>query len=157
LQQLIPAEPGWFSVAEWEDFDVGRRAAGRSGPLAWRPGAARLECGMLNGAGLLGLGAAVDLLMQTGIAAIAGHILALNQRLTTGLRTRGYEILADSRPAAALSGITSFRRADLAPGALLQRLQAAGVLVSHRGDCIRVSPHGYNTADEMDRLLAALP
>ena len=43
------------------------------------------------------------------------------------------------------------------PGALLQRLQAAGVLVSHRGDCIRVSPHGYNTAEEMDRLLAALP
>ncbi|HEY8055124.1 MAG TPA: aminotransferase class V-fold PLP-dependent enzyme [Terriglobales bacterium] len=157
LQQLIPAEPGWFSVDSWEDFDVGRRAAARSGPLTWRPGAARLECGMLNGAGLVGLGAAVDLLMQTGIPAIAGHILALNQRLTAGLRTRGYEILADSRPATALSGITAFRRPGMDPGALLQRLQAAGVLVSHRGDCIRVSPHGYNTADEIDRLLAALP
>jgi selenocysteine lyase/cysteine desulfurase len=157
LQQLVPAEPGWFSVDEWEDFDVGRRAAAQSGPLTWRHGAARLECGMLNGAGLMGLGAAADLLLETGIAAIAAHILDLNQRLLEGLRRRGYEILADRRPPTALSGITSFRRPGLDPADLLQRLQTAGVLVSHRGDCIRVSPHGYNTADEMDRLLAALP
>lgn len=157
LQQLVPAEPGWFSVDEWEDFEVGRRAAAQSGPLTWRHGAARLECGMLNGAGLMGLGAAADLLLETGIAAIAEHILDLNQRLLEGLRRRGYEILADGRPATALSGITSFRRPGLDPADLLQRLQAAGVLVSHRGNCVRVSPHGYNTAEEMDRLLAALP
>lgn len=112
---------------------------------------------MLNGAGLMGLGAATDLLMETGIAAIAAHILDLNERLTEGLRGRGYEIVAGRRPPEALSGITSFHRPGLDPAALLQRLQAAGVLVSHRGDCIRVSPHGYNTADEVDRLLAALP
>lgn len=157
LEQLVPAEPGWFSVDDWQDFEAARRAAASSAPLAWRRGAARLECGMLNSAGLIGLGAAADLLLAAGIPAIAGHILALNQQLATGLRQRGYEILCPDRPPEAYSGITSFRRPGLDPSQLLTRLEAAGVLVSHRGDCIRCSPHGYNTGDEVDRLLAALP
>jgi selenocysteine lyase/cysteine desulfurase len=37
-----------------------------------------------------------------------------------------------------------------------EQLYAAGVIVSVRGDVIRVSPHFYNSEGDIERLLAAL-
>jgi len=42
------------------------------------------------------------------------------------------------------------------PPDLPARLAAANIFVSVRGNSIRVSPHLYNTAEDVDRLLAAL-
>jgi len=36
-------------------------------------------------------------------------------------------------------------------------LKRQDVIVSVRGDVIRVSPHFYNNEDDLERLLAALP
>jgi selenocysteine lyase/cysteine desulfurase len=36
---------------------------------------------------------------------------------------------------------------------VFERLTAAGVHVAHRRDRIRISPHLYNTPDEIDRAL----
>lgn len=53
--------------------------------------------------------------------------------------------------------IVSFRSPAISPAALLARLSAAGVIVSLRGDFLRASPHFYNDAGDVDRLLDALP
>jgi selenocysteine lyase/cysteine desulfurase len=42
------------------------------------------------------------------------------------------------------------------PSAASARLSAAGVAHSLREGAIRLSPHCYNTADEVDRALASL-
>jgi selenocysteine lyase/cysteine desulfurase len=39
---------------------------------------------------------------------------------------------------------------------LCQRLLERDIVVSPRGGGVRVSPHGYNTADEIDTLVAAV-
>ncbi|MGH9475265.1 MAG: aminotransferase class V-fold PLP-dependent enzyme [Terriglobales bacterium] len=157
LDQLTPPQPGWLSVADWADFDAGAKAAASTAPLAWRIGAARLECGMLNGPGLLGLAAAVELLQSAGAEAAANHILDLSQRLQAGLRRRGCQLCQLSSRREHLSGITSFQHPREDSAAVTARLEAAHILCSHRGAWIRVSPHLYNTADEIDSLLAALP
>lgn len=157
LDQLTPPQPGWLSVAEWADFDAGAKAAASGAALAWRPGAARLECGMLNGSGLLGLGAAVELLLSADAGEAAAHILDLGARLEQGLRQRGCKLCRLSDQIERRSGITSFQHPGLESAALTTRLEAAGVIVSQRGAWVRVSPHVYNTAEEIDRLLAALP
>lgn len=43
-----------------------------------------------------------------------------------------------------------------APGGLAARLAAEGIFVSERGGSIRVSPHLYNTEEDVKRLFAAL-
>src|SRR6185312_10216733 len=73
LDQITPREVGWLSVAPWEDYTAARRAAANPAPLEWRPGAARFESGSLNTAGLVGLGAAVELLLSVGVEAVAAH------------------------------------------------------------------------------------
>jgi selenocysteine lyase/cysteine desulfurase len=54
-------------------------------------------------------------------------------------------------------GIVSFRSARHDSGDLHLRLRAEEVIVSLREGLVRVSPHFYNSEDEIDRLLAALP
>jgi selenocysteine lyase/cysteine desulfurase len=50
-----------------------------------------------------------------------------------------------------------FRHPTVDSTALAEELQKAGVIISVRGDVVRVSPHFYNTEAELEQLLAALP
>ena len=43
----------------------------------------------------------------------------------------------------------------LPAGEVMKRCRAAGVIVNSRADRVRVSPHAYNTEDEIDRFLDA--
>jgi len=155
LEVLRPPEIGWLSVAAWDDLAASHRAA-LAGELNWRSGAARLECGSLNMLGLAGLDAAVHLLQQVGIAAIAEHVLALGDQLRTGLRAFGCEILRDSDPAVRRSGITSFRHPALAAEDVVARSGQAKIICSARNGWLRCSPHLYNSGDEIASLLATL-
>jgi cysteine desulfurase/selenocysteine lyase len=51
-------------------------------------------------------------------------------------------------------GIVSF--ADANPEATVAQLAARGIHVSARRGFVRVSPHFYNTEEDVDRLLRAL-
>jgi len=156
LEQLTPAEVGWFSVDQWEDFAAARRAADSGQPPPWRAGTARFECGSLNTCGVIGLGAAMDVLAGAGIDNIANHLLRLGDRLAAGLREQGCEILRPSEAPERRSGITSFRHPRCAADALVAHLEARNILCSSRSGWVRCSPHGYNTAAEIDALVAAV-
>ena len=53
--------------------------------LELQPGAGRFEEGTPNTAGIFGLGAAIDLLLEVGIEDIGRRVLALTDRLVRGL------------------------------------------------------------------------
>ncbi len=124
--------------------------------IALKPDSHRFESGFGNATGIAGLEAAVDLFQEAGPEAIEEHILGLGQRLIDGLEEYGYEVWGP-REKAERSGIVSFRHPVHDAQALCKRLEEAGVVVCVREGAVRVSPHFYNTADEVDRLLAALP
>ena len=42
------------------------------------------------------------------------------------------------------------------PGAVAKHLRRQGVVVNHRAGRLRVSPHAYNTPEELDRLIDLL-
>jgi selenocysteine lyase/cysteine desulfurase len=73
-----------------------------------------------------------------------------------GLQARGCTITTPLAHRRERSGIICFRHPQLELAALAKRLHAAGVLVSLRGDVIRVSPHFYNNEQDLDRLLDVL-
>lgn len=148
LERLRPAEVGQGSVVERASFLDYR--------LEFQPSAARFECGVVNMGGVPGLQASLDLMSSIGRERIVEAILGLNDRLAEGLAARGYRVLS-SREAGERSGIVSFFHARHPSAEVRQRLHAADVIVSLREGLVRVSPHFYNSADDIDRLLAALP
>ncbi len=148
LDRVALRLPGWRSVEDiWNFLDYDQPPA---------PNASRFEGGTPNIIGALSLATSMDVLAGAGVDRIGAHVLALTDRLCDGAAARGYTIDGDRSRDDVKSGIVRIRRDDVDPTALGKRLGAAGMCVTYRASGIRISPHGYNTADEIDALLAEL-
>ena len=97
-----------------------------------------------------------DLLLEIGMDTVEDRVLSLSQRLAEGLSARGYELLGSRRPGEA-SGIVAFRADGIPSTEVARALTAATVQLTQRAGTVRLSPHVYNTEDEIDSVLAALP
>lgn len=142
--RLRVLEPGWNSVAhrtEWENRT-----------FVLDDSARRFEGGSMNVAGILALGASLDVLAEAGIDAVWSHVDTLCSHLVAGLQSLDVAVLTERRNGA--SGIVTFAADD--PEAVTDALMDAGIVVSSRGGGVRVAPHGYNTGEEIDRLLEVL-
>jgi cysteine desulfurase/selenocysteine lyase len=101
--------------------------------------------------------AAVDLLQDIGPGEVERQVLSLARRLAAGLAERGYQVVEPwPREPGEDSGIVSFRRPGSTPQEVLRDLNAARVVGRTHADCVRLSPHFYNTAEEVDHVLDVL-
>jgi cysteine desulfurase/selenocysteine lyase len=151
--KLTPPVYGWHNV-RCPDFIAQEQ-------IVRRNGAARYEAGTQNLLGLLGLIKGMELLMEVGVENVARELLRKRVWLVPALQAKGYSVLHAEAPPENSSGITSFFKpgADLA--ALHQKLLDANVITSLRTDrggqkYIRLSPHFYNTDQELQRVLDLL-
>jgi selenocysteine lyase/cysteine desulfurase len=144
--RLRPLEPGWASVPhryEWDNLE-----------LVWDDSARRFEGGSFNMVGIACMGASLRLLRDAGIDSIWAYVGSLCDRLVDGLEAvDGARVLSD-RSAAGRSAIVTFAVDGVDSVALAERLNAQRFVCAPRGGGIRVAPHGYNTADEIDALIA---
>ena len=127
-------------------------------PLAFapKPNAQRYEEGTPNGIGVFGLDAALGLIEDVGVDTIAARVLALTAYAATQIGRKGYQVLSP-RDDHNRAGILAFRHPAHDNTAVLDVLAAAGVTAAVRGGRLRFSPHFYNTEDDIDRAVAALP
>lgn len=129
-------------------------------------GAARFESWEKAYAALLGMGAAIDYALNCGIDALAERIGALATRLRTGLAEIPGVIVRDR--GSVMSGIVTIRVDD--PAGVVAGLRARGINTSlstpdysqidfgrdQAIGLVRISPHAYNTEEEIDQLLGAV-
>lgn len=146
IHQLQSVLHGWKSVTDADTYL----------PYHFepRPDAAKFEPGSPPVLGIYALGAAIDLLLEIGPDQIEQRLLELTDRLATGLRARGAEIVSpwgvDER-----SGIVVFRLGD-DPQRLCTELIQQGFIVRVRNEGIRVAPHFYNNEKDVARFLSVL-
>ena len=113
--------------------------------------ATRFEGGTPNFIGALSMAESIAVLAAAGTSRIAAHVLELTDRLTEGLERAGATI-ASVRSATESSGIVTFALPGSDSIELGKHLQREGVITTYRAGGIRVAPHGYNTAGEIDAL-----
>jgi len=121
-----------------------------------KPSVQRYEEGVPNGLGMVGLDAALSLIEEACIYTVGEQILSLSAYAADRLDTRGYEVTSP-RDDASRSGLVMFRHPSHANDAVLEALTDAGVTAAVRGGRVRFSPHFYNTTEEIDRAIEALP
>ena len=121
-----------------------------------KPGVQRYEEGTPNGLGMVGLDATLSLIEEAGIEAVAEQVLSLAAYAAEALDKRGYEVTSP-REDASRSGLVMFRHPSRANEDVLQVLTDAGVTAAVRGGRVRFAPHFYNTPEEIDRAVEALP
>lgn len=129
--------------------------------LEYQPDARRYEVGSANLLGLVGLHAALELMAEVGMKNIARELLRKRAWMTPALQEKGYSVLHAEAAEANSSGIVTLDRKGEDMNALHARLEAAKVMSSVRSDrsgnkYLRLSPHYYNTDEEMNRLLELL-
>jgi selenocysteine lyase/cysteine desulfurase len=151
LPLLKSVQSGWNSVVGRHDFTH----------IEWKPReeAARFEGGTQNMVGCMGLGASLEMLRSFGVdsnaSPVAEAILKLAGDARTMLLDHGAEVLSPCEPGHD-SGILTFRVPGRDPHELRMRCLAMGVALSVRGGGIRMSMHGYNNRDDLERLCAVV-
>jgi len=129
--------------------------------LAFRSGAHRYEAGSDNLLGLVGLTAAMELLLELGIDNITAELLRKRAWLVPAIQEKGYTVLQPNAPPENASAIVTFFRAGEDMSELHQKLAAANILTSLRTNragqnYLRLSPHFYNTDEELRRVIALI-
>ncbi|MBI1842272.1 MAG: aminotransferase class V-fold PLP-dependent enzyme [Verrucomicrobia bacterium] len=127
--------------------------------IQFRKDARRYEAGSANLLGIAGLRAALRMILDIGVADIAAELHRKRAWIIPALEAKGYSVLQSVSPAGNAGGIISFHKAGGEMSALHQKLAEKSIVTSLRGDragnqYIRISPHFYNTDEELHRFLA---
>lgn len=146
---LHPGVVGWFGTKQPFDFD-------RSG-LALRDDARRFEAGTYALPQAFTAAGGLELIAEAGVEAIR----ARNQELTRGVIEHadeaGFEVLSP-RSDQRRGGLVRLRvpGGRAAAERVLHGLLERDVVVDQRADALRISPHFFNTEDDIDRCFAGL-
>jgi len=152
-EMLTPPVYGWHNV-RCPDYVAQEQ-------IVFRSGAHKYEAGTHNLLGLVGLLAGIELILEVGVEEIAAELLRKWAWLVPALQAKGYAVLQADAPPENASGIVSLHRPGQDLTALHEKLLGAGIFSSLRADragqkFIRLSPHFYNTDEELQRTLEAL-
>lgn len=146
----VPLEENWIT----------RRNSERFSSLVdyedqYQPGAIRYDAGERSNFILLPMmAAALELVLKWSPEAIQEYCRGLTHELFREARDMGYRIEDEGGRGAHLFGIRL--PADIPPERLRETLDAHGVAVSVRGSAVRISPHVYNDAADVEALRDAL-
>jgi selenocysteine lyase/cysteine desulfurase len=151
--RLQPIVHGWHNV-RCPDFVAADQ-------LSLRPDARRYEAGTANLAGLVGMKAALELLFEIGIENVGRELLRKRAWLVPALKEKGYTVLNADAPPKHAGSLISFERPGTDLAALHHSLASAQIVTSLRTDrsgkhYLRLSPHFYNTDEELRRVLERL-
>ena len=149
IDRTRPLMIGWMNVTDAQNYG--------NYDYSLKPDAGRFECGTLNIPGLLGLKASLDMLMECGLDNVGRRIQQLTDFLIQGLLKKGYKIVSP-RGLGQWSGIVSFTSPTHPHEQIFKTLRKDHKTeIAIREGRLRVSPHFYNTEQQIERLIDRLP
>ncbi|MGI8421136.1 MAG: aminotransferase class V-fold PLP-dependent enzyme [Gaiellaceae bacterium] len=145
LGSTLPTQTGWFADRDIFEMDVSDYSPSET--------ARRFESGTPPIPAIYAGIAGMELMKEIGIAETREHVTALTERLIAGVDELGGTVVTPRDPErrGALACIASTDE-----HALVGKLAGESIIVSSRDGNLRVSPHAYNTAGDIDTVLAAL-
>ncbi|HTV74440.1 MAG TPA: aminotransferase class V-fold PLP-dependent enzyme [Candidatus Acidoferrales bacterium] len=141
-ERLSVRLPGWRSVENiWNFLNYDQ---------PWAPNASRYESGAQNLLGAIALRHALEVLSEADVTKIAEHVVKLTEYLVDRLASLGISAVSMRGPGISSGIVTIWPRGD-DPTEIGRRLQhKAKIVTTYRPNGIRLSPHGYNTFQEID-------
>jgi selenocysteine lyase/cysteine desulfurase len=143
--KLIPTQTGWFAARDIFAMEIDRYDPSKD--------ARRFEGGTPPVPSVYGAVAGLRLLLEVGLENAWNHTFALHKSLRDQLEYIGANIMTPGSQSC--HGVMlAVQTAD--EHSLVNGLEADGVITSSRGGNLRVSPHLYNTTEDMRRLVDSL-
>ena len=149
IEQIEPMDVGWACMRASTDYT---RLTDYE--FDFFPDARRFEVVTLAYHDFAVANAATAMLLAQGVPNVAAHIDALVAEVLAWVDSRPEVSLVSPRAPERRAGVVSFASPDL--DAMASRLRAAQVAHVVREGAIRLSPHCYNTGEEIRRVLRIL-
>lgn len=147
IEKFEPPLVGWASVKqetfETIDFyDIWKLNLSKT--------ASRFEVGTSSTMSFVGAAEAMKMLLNHGLENVQRRIVKVTGHLIDFVKDSGFELQTPEEKQCR-SGIVNFKMAK--PQRTVEKLAKKGIIVSARSHGIRVSPHFYNTEQEIDTLM----
>lgn len=104
---------------------------------------------------MIGMGASLSIFLEFGMDFISTRIKMLTDHLIEGAAAKGYACISP-RGDGEWSGIVSLQHPQKAALDVVDQLGKANIFTREREGYIRLSPHFYQTEDEMQKIVDAL-
>ena len=145
VTRIQPTAIGWFSQENIFAMD----------PTTNRPSptARRFESGTPPIPNTYAALAGLNLIRAVGVERIEAHMRELTEALIEGAMRAGFSVVTPIQPRQHGALIT-IKSNDV--NQLVRRLAAQGTITSSRDNNLRISPHFYNTLEDIDTVIAAL-
>ncbi len=147
-ERVEPTLVGWISVEDSWDFEA-REQEFKPNALAWESGTGTASL-------FYGLEQSAKLLYETGADKIEKYLEGLTDYLCELVAGKNYEIIS-SRAKTEKSQIVCIKNTDgFSCGEIAKRLETENIIVSPRGDRLRIAPHFFNNQTDIERLAESL-
>jgi selenocysteine lyase/cysteine desulfurase len=140
---LQPTTTGWFAQEDPFAMDIHHHL-----PHAT---ARRFEAGTPNSCGLFAAEAGLELLLEVGLEEVEKQIAVVTDMIKAAVDKHGWNLITPRDRHGAMLAIKS-TDAPL----LVQRLTDRDIILTDRDGNIRIAPHFYNNAADVDKLVEAL-
>ena len=148
-KRFEPPMVSWLSVDGATDF-------GR--PLEYHldfvPDGRKFELGTLGIQDYAGLARSVEMFLEVGVERVREHLLEVQRPLVEWIDAAPHAMAVSPLDPGRRAGIVSFRVPS--PEGTAAVLRDAGFHISVREGAVRISPHLYNTVEEMEALVETL-
>jgi len=146
MDKIRPSVVGWNSMVNPLDF--------MNYDFTLKSNATRFEEGSFNTMSIQAFGAALSLFHEVGVENIERRIMSLGDKILDALQRRNFRILNSVIPEER-SGIISFT-GEMDPQKLSDFMADNQVSLTARDGMVRLSPHFYNSENEIDRFFDLL-
>ncbi len=144
--KLKTASVGWLSVENaWDLIDY---------DFTLKKTANRYQPGTLNTFGVYAINASLKMFDEFGFNNIEEQVLSNSKYLIEQLTETKFTPILKNFSKKNLAGIISFNSEDAED--IFNYLQAKNIVIAVREGIVRLSPHFYNTKDEIDKVVAEL-
>jgi cysteine desulfurase / selenocysteine lyase len=147
--RIEPSLVGWISVDEPFNFSNYEQP--------WKPNALAWETGTGSSSLFYGLEQSLKLLTETGIGNIENYLEKLTNHLCYLLQTRDYKIVSSRKKGEKSQIVCVLPKDGETSSNLAKTLERNKVIVSPRGERLRIAPHFFNNQADIERLVELLP
>jgi selenocysteine lyase/cysteine desulfurase len=145
VEKLWPTVTGWFADEDVFKMDIHDYSPAHT--------ARRFESGTPPVPSIYAGIAGIELMQEIGIAETREHVIGLDELLIAGVDELGGSV-ATPRDPQRRGALVCIRSTD--EHALVAALAADGIVTSSRAGNLRISPHAYNSEDDIRAVLDAL-
>jgi cysteine desulfurase / selenocysteine lyase len=148
-ERVAPTLVGWISVDDAWNFEDYTQD--------FKPNALAWETGTGSAALFYGLEQSLKIIHETGAKNIENYLEELTDFLCEMIAGKDYEIIS-SREKGEKSQIVCIKnRAGVTSSEIAKKLEAEKIIVSPRGDRLRIAPHFFNNREDIEKLVEYLP